>query len=353
MQDIGQHFIVGLSGTTLTAEEARLLQQLQPFGIILFAHNIDKASATWPSALLDLKAQVATALGRDDFMFSVDHEGGLVQRLPFPLSHFRPALHWKDQASAIGAVFGQELSRLGINTNFAPVLDVWTQTKNTVIAERAFGQTPEDVIAYALAFLSSMEVHGVIGCVKHFPGHGDTVADSHFELPVVHKSREELERCELLPFRAALEQGVRLLMTAHVHYPALDPRAPATLSRPILQGLLRDELGYAGPVVSDALEMRALAHVPPTDVACQAISAGVDLLLSANTKTGGGLTVACKMAQELQRRATSDTELRKALAVSAERLESLQSDVSVLSEYQPKSFQPLTLAAELQPLLKV
>jgi beta-N-acetylhexosaminidase len=178
---------------------------------------------------------------------------------------------------------GSELASVGIDIDFAPVLDVHSNPANAIIGERAFAAEAERVAILALAFVRGLRAGGVLSCGKHFPGHGDTDRDSHAELPLVGRSRAELEAVELKPFRAAVAAGVPLLMTAHVLYPALDPLRPATLSRPILRDLLRRDLGFRGVVVSDDLEMGAIrsrGSVP--EAAVEALRAGVDWLLVCN-----------------------------------------------------------------------
>ena len=180
----------------------------------------------------------------------------------------------------VGRALGDELAALGIGWDFAPVLDVHTNPANPVIGSRAFGVTPEAVTTHALAFWRGLRDAGVVGCGKHFPGHGDTRADSHLELPIVDHDVDRLRAVELAPFAAAARAGMEALMTAHVLYPALDPDRPATLSRPILTDLLRGELGFRGVIVSDDLGMKAVADRYPIDelaVAC--IEAGADHLL--------------------------------------------------------------------------
>ena len=180
---------------------------------------------------------------------------------------------------AVGRALGEELAALGIGWNFAPVLDVHTNPANPVIGNRAFGTTPEAVARQALAFWRGLRGAGLVGCGKHFPGHGDTRTDSHHELPVVAHDVDRLRAVELAPFAAAARAGMEAFMTAHVLYPALDPDRPATLSRRIATDLLRGELGFRGVLVSDDLGMKAVAdRYPIEELAVGAIEAGVDHL---------------------------------------------------------------------------
>jgi beta-N-acetylhexosaminidase len=218
-------------------------------------------------------------------LVAIDQEGGLVQRLRAPLTV------WPDMLSVgaagdparterVGRALGEELAALGIGWDLAPVLDVHTNPANPVIGARAFGVTPEAVIDHALAFWRGLRGAGLVGCGKHFPGHGDTRTDSHFELPVVEHDGARLRAVELRPFAAAARAGIDAIMTAHVLYPALDPDRPATLSRRILTDVLRGELGFAGVVVSDDLGMKAVADRFSIDeLAVGCVEAGCDVLL--------------------------------------------------------------------------
>ncbi len=216
---------------------------------------------------------------------SVDQEGGLVQRLRAPLTR------WPDMFSvaaagdpsrteAVGRALGDELAALGIGWNFAPVLDVHTNPANPVIGNRAFGVTPESVVTHALAFWRGLRAAGVLGCGKHYPGHGDTHTDSHLELPVVSHPEPRLRAVELAPFAAAARAGMAAFMTAHVVYPAWDAHRPATLSPRVARHILRDQLGFAGLLVSDDLGMRAVAdRWPIEELVVESLMAGVDHFL--------------------------------------------------------------------------
>jgi beta-N-acetylhexosaminidase len=179
----------------------------------------------------------------------------------------------------IGRFMGDELHQYGINLNFAPVLDVDTNPRNPIIGDRAFSSDPRTVVRSALPFARGLMHSGVIPCGKHFPGHGDTGLDSHKALPYLGKNSSEMDRTELKPFREAIRQ-LPLLMTAHVVYPALDEKRPATLSHAILTQLLRKKLRFRGVVVSDDLRMKGItSHWTPLEAILLGIGAGVDLLL--------------------------------------------------------------------------
>jgi beta-N-acetylhexosaminidase len=182
-------------------------------------------------------------------------------------------------ACSLGQVIGRELRWLGINMDLAPVLDVNSQSRNPVIGDRSLGDDPALVARLGKEFISGLNQAGVIAVGKHFPGHGDTVVDSHFNLPVVEQARRVLKQREMVPFKAAIADGLEAIMSAHVLYPALDEEYPATLSAEILTKLLRRELGFKGVILSDDLLMKALEQSKLPQVAVRAIQAGVDLLL--------------------------------------------------------------------------
>jgi beta-N-acetylhexosaminidase len=179
----------------------------------------------------------------------------------------------------VAADLGTRLRRCGIDVNFAPVADVDSQTHNPVIGVRAFGATPELVARHVAAFVAGQQHAGIAAAAKHFPGHGATREDSHLTVPVLDQSLDEIHRIDLPPFRAALKAGVKIVMTAHVLAPALDDASPATLSRAAITGLLRDELGFGGVVMTDGLDMHAISRgVGHAEAGVLALLAGVDAL---------------------------------------------------------------------------
>jgi beta-N-acetylhexosaminidase len=277
-QRIGQLLCVGIPGTELDQETRRRLEDLHAGGVILFRRNVGT-----PDQILALTTALHALPSQP--LVAIDHEGGRVMRLGEPFTQFPAAAtigHAGDAALAyqVGRAMAAELASVGIDINFAPVLDVHSNPANPVIGDRAFGTDPARVAQMGVALMRGLRDGGVIPCGKHFPGHGDTEADSHLELPVVRRARADLERIELVPFRAAIAAGAPLLMTAHVLYPALDAAHPATLSRKILRDLLRTELHFDGVIASDDLEMRAItAHQAIGEAAVATLAAGADMLL--------------------------------------------------------------------------
>lgn len=240
--------------------------------------------------MLGLCREIRSAAGRGDPLplIAVDQEGGRVARLKDPpFTWFPPARACslfccgnESVAEGVGAATAAELRAVGIDMNFAPVLDVDSNPRNPVIGDRSFSEDPHTAAALGIAFAKGSLSRGILPVGKHFPGHGDTFADSHKELPVVRAGRQTLLRRELLPFRLAARAGIPALMTAHVLYPALDRALPATLSRKILYNLLRERLRFRGAVLSDALEMKAIAdRFGIGEAAALAVTAGCDVVL--------------------------------------------------------------------------
>jgi beta-N-acetylhexosaminidase len=279
-EKIAQLFLVGVSGPELTREERIAIEHYGFGGFILFDHN-----CCVPAQILSLcRALWETGHNHPPFI-AIDQEGGRVHRLPVPFTHFPPAArigatdnpNFAYQAARATA---EELAAVGINFDFAPVLDVNSNPKNPVIGDRSFGSDPKEVIAFSERWIQGLRDGGIIPCGKHFPGHGDTDKDSHLDLPVVDRSLEELTKVELPPFISACHDGIESLMTAHVVYRALDPELPATLSSNIVTGLLRDKLHYNGVVFGDDMEMKAISsHYGEEEAIALCARAGIDVML--------------------------------------------------------------------------
>lgn len=280
---IGRHFIIGLSpGLTLSDADRDLLSALRPAGIIVYRANFDHESdyEVWLDRFSALLEAVFDAVGTDSILVGVDHEGGRVCRTPPPLTRFAYPSQWAGSAREVGAVMGRELASLGVNLNFAPLLDIASNPDNPVIGARAFSSAPDAVAQRAIAFMQGQQEHGVLACGKHFPGHGDTVADSHFELPVQQTDLAQLRARELVPFHAAVQAGLGAIMSSHILFPQLDPLRPATLSRRVIQGLLREELEFEGLVMTDDLNMHAMDRfMDAPDAAAECLASGTDMLM--------------------------------------------------------------------------
>ena len=277
---IGQMFLVGCQGEALSQQERLLIEEYQFAGVILFKQNCVE-----PAQLVALNRTIWQAFDPLPPFIAIDQEGGRVHRLPAPFTHFPSAAEVGargdgELAFQLGKATAVELALAGINLTFAPVLDVASNPNSPIIADRAFAAEPKQVSAIATALAQGLRDGGIIPCGKHFPGHGDADKDSHFELPMVRKSLEQLQAVELQPFTQACRDHIEALMTAHVAYPALDPRMPATLSEAIVTGLLRHQLGYDGVVFSDDMEMKAVSdRYSVEEATALAVRAGVDVLL--------------------------------------------------------------------------
>ena len=285
-EKVGQLLIGGFEGTEIGDQATRLVQEYQVGGLILYGRNI-----TGAGQLVTLTNGLKALNGDGIPLFlSIDQEGGGVDRMP-PEVRRTPGAYCVGQTGSVpaaqsyGDVLAAECAAFGLNLDFAPVLDVWSNPGNTVIGQRAFSADARTVAGLGPAAARRMMDQGVIPAVKHFPGHGDTAVDSHVGLPVVDKSPEELEETELIPFRAAIQSAgtdgqVPAVMVAHILLTQLDPERPASLSPAVVTGLLRDELGFAGAVLTDDLTMGAVTQSYGLgEAAVLAVEAGCDILL--------------------------------------------------------------------------
>lgn len=278
----GHRFLIGLQQSpVLSDHDKRLLSTLQPAGVVLFRANFLAGAPydEWLASHAKLLADVREYIGREEILVTIDHEGGGVLRPPAPVTNFAWARDWPGQAAAVGRAMGIELRNLGFNVNFAPVLDVNSNPANPVIGPRAFGTTPDAVVPPARQFLDAMQAEGVLGCPKHFPGHGDAGVDSHYSLPVIDVDPTTFRERELAPFRQFTDARTRLFMTAHIVVPSVDPDTPATMSRTILTDILRGEMGFKGVIVTDDLGMRAISDkLKDPQTTRKIVNAGADLL---------------------------------------------------------------------------
>ncbi len=323
-EEVAKLFVWGFDGTSVSSRRKALLRAHPVAGVILFKRNIETLDGM-KSLNRDLKK-----IGGRRFLIAIDEEGGRVSRLPPIALKFPPAAFWgkfyereKDLrlVTRMGRLLGRELKAVGVNLDFAPVLDVNSNPKNPVIGDRAFSSDPKTAAMVALAFAEGLRREGILTCGKHFPGHGDTETDSHVTLPKVRRGRAGLERIELLPFRKAVAARIPMLMTAHVVYSALDPKLPATLSPRILQDLLRKKMGYRGVVISDDLQMKAVSQkYAPDEAAVLALAAGCDLLLVCEGFEKIGASVMEKTAREVAK----SPVLRRRLAESLKRIAHLR-----------------------------
>jgi len=280
---VGQRFVAGFEGTTVPEELKKLIRENKVGNFILFRRNVQSREQL--SALCaELQALALEATGLPA-LIAIDQEGGTVTRLPndcaiVPTAMALAATGKPENAYDAGVITGRELMAMGVNFNFAPVMDVNSNPANPVIGARSYGDDPHLVAAFGSSMIRGLQHSGVLSCAKHFPGHGDTAVDSHLGLPQVDKTLDELEACELIPFRAAVDAGVSSIMTTHILFPNIEKEnIPATMSETIIQGVLREKLGYDGLVVSDCMMMDAIAKFYGTvEGSVTACNAGVDLI---------------------------------------------------------------------------
>ena len=303
-RQIGRLLIAGFGGQQVPVELASLARDFSLGGVILFARNVAE-----PEQVAELCYESARLVPDLPLWVSVDQEGGRVARLKAPFTEWPPMATLGRSgdvrlAERFARALATELKAAGITLDYAPVLDVLTNAKNPVIGDRALAEKAEDVGRLGAAIIRTLQAEGVAACGKHFPGHGDTSVDSHLELPLVEHPPDRLRAVEFVPFRAAVQADVATIMTAHVFAPALDEQRPATLSRRVVTDLLRHELGFEGVILSDDLEMKAIANsyaVP--EAAVLAIEAGCDgvLICSADYDTQAQTLEALIYAVESER----------------------------------------------------
>ncbi len=282
--EIGQMLVSGFHGTAINAEIEDLILNRQVGGFILFERNFEDPEQL-RRLIGDMQALARQTALQLPLFISVDQEGGRVSRLGPPFTRFPDpcclgAAGKGDLARRFGLALGREMMAVGINMDYAPVLDIDTNPKNPIIGKRAFAKSADEVARLGIEFMRGFEAAGVLAVGKHFPGHGDTEQDSHLALPRVRRDIETLEAVELLPFARATAAGLKVIMTAHVIYDAWDDQFPATFSRRILEGVLRERLGFGGVVMSDDLEMKAVEdHYAFDDFTRLGCDAGVDVFL--------------------------------------------------------------------------
>lgn len=276
-EKVGQLLIVSFYGEEVNDNAKKLIQEAHIGGVVYYPFANGLTSKQQVRSL----SEDLQLLSPIPLFIAVDQEGGRVAMLKEGFTQFPSQNEQATQPNCIrqnAYINGNELKAAGINMNFSPVVDVNINPKNPIIGNRSYGEDPYQVSTLGALALKGYQEAGIIGCLKHFPGHGDVEIDSHLDLPIVTKQREELDTCELLPFKK-LHSQTDLIMTGHLLFPALDDK-PATLSSKILKGILRDELGYQGVVISDSLIMQGLLIACPSleEAALQALQAGCDLL---------------------------------------------------------------------------
>lgn len=279
-EKIGQMIVAGFNGTDVNEELINLVNTNKVGGVILFKRNIETSEQ-----LKKLNNNIDGLNKEIPLFISVDEEGGRVNRLPSDMENFSSAREVglkndKDYAYNNGKSIGESLKVTGFNMNYAPVLDIFSNPKNTVIGDRAFGSDVETVSTMGIATMKGIEEEGIISVIKHFPGHGDTSVDSHYGLPIVYKTLEELENFELIPFKKAIKEGCKAIMVSHILLDKIDKQNPSSMSETVITDILREQLGFDGVVITDDMEMGAITENFTIEDACvQSIIAGCDIVL--------------------------------------------------------------------------
>jgi beta-N-acetylhexosaminidase len=289
---MAQLIMIDFPGTELTSGFIRDYSTHPWGGVILFTKNIEseKQVENLTARLQEISHQ---EFPQNPMLISVDHEGGIVSRFSFPTTvplcgnMALGAAGKAEYAYESGKICASDLHHLGINLNFAPVVDVNNNPANPIIGARSFGESPQLVSELGKAYIRGLTDGGIIAAAKHFPGHGDTSRDSHSSLPSIPHSAERLMNVEIVPFRGAIEVNVGMIMTAHITFPALEPEQglPATLSRRILRKYLREELGYDGVIITDSMAMKAITDsFGYEEASIKAFEAGADMVLLCGTE---------------------------------------------------------------------
>ncbi len=326
---VGQKLMLAFEGTEPSARILETIETRQVGGVTLFrALNVDS-----PAQVRELTGQLQEGAARGGFsrlLIAADQEGGQLMAIagttPFPGNMALGASGSSELACKTGRALGMELGAMGINVNYAPVCDVNVNPRNPNVGTRSFGEDPAAVGRFCAALVEGLQSSGVAATAKHFPGHGDASSDPHYELPIVPHDHDRLVQTHLPPFAAAIEAGTRLVMTTHVAFPGLNDglALPSTLSRSLLTGLLRGEMGFGGVIISDAMDMAAIEQGSGLIVdALAAAAAGVDLLLLTADPAAQEATYSA-LTQATRRRLLDPARIR----ASAERVLALKRSVS-------------------------
>ncbi|MCB0368964.1 MAG: beta-N-acetylhexosaminidase [Bdellovibrionales bacterium] len=286
-KNYGQLMIIGIQGTSLTEDEKKFIINNNISGVILMGRNCES-----PKQVHDLCHDIQSLRfkmpDKVPLFIGIDMEGGRVQRLKEPFTIWPPARKLGDLDNAtlsfhMSQKMGLELKSVGINLDFAPSVDIFSNPKNTVIGDRSLGIDPEHVGKHASALVRGFIKSEVIPCVKHFPGHGNTLLDSHEDLPTENADLKRLEDFELIPFKRSFKARVEMCMTSHILFPQIDPNHPVTLSQVFVKKILKENCRFRGLVITDDLDMKALSkNYSVSEIPVKALQAGCDLLLYCN-----------------------------------------------------------------------
>lgn len=284
-EKLGQMLIVGIEGYEMDEGTEQMIEELHIGGFILFGRNISN-----PEQLLDLNnsLKAANSINKIPLFISVDEEGGRISRIPKVIKNLPTSKDIGKQNNEafsyeIGMLLAEKVSAFGFNMDFAPVLDINSNPKNPIIGDRAFGSKAEVVRDLGVQTMMGIKSGGIVPVVKHFPGHGDTSVDSHVGLPSVENDLERLKSFELIPFKAAIDNGAECVMVAHILLSKIDAENPATLSKIIITDVLRNQLNFEGVVITDDMTMGAITkNYDLAEAAVQSVNAGTDIILVAH-----------------------------------------------------------------------
>ena len=329
--EMGQHMVTGFPGTTMPQEFIDIVKRAKIGNVILFTHNIESVPQMH-KLCRDIDELITTETGHHPFI-TIDQEGGMVSRLP----ETAPVLPGQMALSSVGDedtienstyLNGILLQKIGCNFNLAPSVDVNSNPRNPVIGVRSFGDDPHMVAEHGASSIKGYNRSGIISCAKHFPGHGDTSLDSHLSLPMIDKSMDELQD-QLLPFRKAIAEGVPAIMTSHILFPQIEKdNIPCTMSRTMLSGLLRKELGFKGLILTDCMEMKAIGKYYGTTEGCvKSLLAGADLIFISHHAD-----LAEKTVYELCRKKEEGFYCEEELKASLERIYDYKKDLKAIKE---------------------
>lgn len=308
INEIGQLFITGFSGLNINDSDKEFIRDNNIGGVILFTENFSDVGQ-----VSELINSIQTLRDEYPLFISIDQEGGRVKRFKSGVTQFPAMLEVGQKDSPkltfeVHKAMAKELSACGVNLNFSPCTDIWSNSNNKVIGDRAFGKTAQEVEKHVSAAIRGLHSQNVLACAKHFPGHGDTLKDSHFDLPYVTKSLESLELNELVPFVKASKSRVEFMMMAHLVVDAIDPTLPCTLSKKAYE-FLRSYLKYNGIIISDDMEMKAITDQYGTaEAAIMALEAGADIIMYRSIEQTQIAFKAIKEAVKTQRLKKSEIE---------------------------------------------
>ena len=278
MDDLGQLIFTGIRGVELTTEEKKFLNEENIGGVILFSHNYEN-----PAQLKELAGSIQSLKKNYPFYISVDHEGGRVFRFKDfvrpPSMYDLARLSSLDTVFKVAQIMALELHSCGVNLNYSPVCDVWNNKKNQVIGDRAFGHDGNSVSPFVATMIQGLQTNGISACAKHFPGHGCTLEDSHYQLPMVRKKMDDLRTNEFLPFAKAIESGVEFVMMAHIIVDSIDGNLPCSLSEKAHK-ILREELQFEKIIIADDMQMKAIFdNYGTTEAVVAAVKAGANVAI--------------------------------------------------------------------------